>query len=43
MAGIEQDVTFIGMDSTIEIWAKGANESDNATPELGEALQNLME
>lgn len=43
MAGIEQDVTFIGMDSTIEIWAKGANECDNATPELGEALQNLME
>jgi MraZ protein len=43
MAGIELDVTFIGMDSTIEIWAKGANECDNATPELGEALQNLME
>ena len=43
MAGIEQDVTFIGMDSTIEIWAKGAHEAENEMPELGDALQSVME
>ena len=43
MAGIEQDVTFIGMDSTIEIWAKDTHEAENGMPELGDALQSVME
>ena len=42
MAGISQDITFIGMDTTIEIWAKGANAP---TPDdtLGESLQQIMD
>ena len=42
MAGITQDVTFVGMDSTIEIWAKGKN-TFNEDSSLGDSLQNIME
>lgn len=42
MTGIEQDITFIGMDTTIEIWAKHkvASAEDKA---IGESLQQIME
>src|SRR5574344_843807 len=36
MAGITQDVTFVGMDSTIEIWAKGKN-TFNEDSSLGDS------
>ena len=42
MAGIGAEVTFVGMDSTIEIWAKREEgESSNGTA-LGDALQEIM-
>lgn len=41
MAGINLDVTFVGMDSTIEIWAKGKNDFDN-NGSLGTSLQGIM-
>ncbi len=42
MAGIVSDVTFIGMDSTIEIWAKREEDASLNGAALGEALQNVM-
>lgn len=44
MASIENDVRFIGMDDTIEIWAKEAAERLLAEQEstLGDSLEQLM-
>ena len=42
MASIEQDVTFVGMDDTIEIWAKKNLQSENADS-IGEELENIMD
>ena len=42
MVGIAQDVTFIGMDTTIEIWAKGSNQPLDGGP-IGDSLQAIME
>lgn len=42
MAGIQQEVTFIGMDDTIEIWAKGRKISSEEGL-LGDALEELMD
>ena len=41
MAGISLDVTFVGMDNTIEVWAKGRNDFDSNGP-LGSSLQEIM-
>ncbi len=42
-AGIETDVRFIGVDNTIEIWAKQAADSLLESPdELAEALESMM-
>lgn len=44
MAGIQSDVTFIGMDNTIEIWAKDKVEKWNVADNgFGESLEQLME
>lgn len=40
MADIKQNVTFIGMDSTIEIWAKELRQEQQEN--FGEALQKRM-
>ena len=43
MANIEQDVKFIGMDDTIEIWnANDANNPFVEPEEFGKALENIM-
>jgi MraZ protein len=43
MAHIQQDVRFIGMDDTIEIWAKELTEHPFLSPEdFGNALQEIM-
>lgn len=43
MAGIRSDVRFIGMDNTIEIWAKERAEQPFMSPEeFGEALQDIL-
>lgn len=46
MAHIEQDVTFVGMDNTIELWARRADSEALVAEEgaaLGDALQTIME
>jgi MraZ protein len=43
MASIEQDVKFIGMDDTIEIWCTGDTEKPFIEPaEFGAALEKIM-
>ena len=43
MAGIEQEVRFIGMYATIEIWAKERVEKPFMTPEeFGKGLEKIM-
>ena len=43
MAGIQSDVRFIGMDNTIEIWAKEKTEQPFVSPEeFSEALQDIL-
>lgn len=43
MANIKQEVRFIGMDDTIEIWAKEKVEKPFMTPEeFGEELEKIM-
>ena len=43
MAAIEQDVKFVGMGDTIEIWsAEQAERQQMAPEEFGTALENLM-
>ena len=43
MAGIQSDVRFIGVDNTIEIWAKEKAEQPFMNPEeFSEALQDIL-
>lgn len=43
MAGIQQDVKFIGMDDTIEIWANDKVETAMMSSEdFGKALESIM-
>ena len=43
MAAIEQDIKFIGMGDTIEIWSSQQAEEQQMTPEnFGNALEELM-
>ena len=43
MASIEQDIKFIGMGDTIEIWSNSKTEEQQMTPEeFGQALEELM-
>ena len=43
MATIKQEVRFIGMDDTIEIWAKERVEQPFMAPEeFGRELENIM-
>ena len=42
MTGIESRVTFVGMDSTIEIWASEKLEQQNANCDFAQTLQDLM-
>ena len=43
MASIEQDIKFIGMGDTIEIWSNTQAEEQQMTPEdFGQALEELM-
>jgi len=43
MASIQQDVKFIGMGDTIEIWAgEKVEESQMSSEEFGQALEELM-
>ena len=43
MAGIQQDVKFIGMDDAIEIWANDKVEATKmSSEEFGKALENIM-
>lgn len=43
MAGIQQDVKFIGMGDTIEIWAGGRAEASlMSSEEFGQALESIM-
>ena len=43
MAGIQQEVRFIGIDDTIEIWAKEKVESPFMSPEeFGRELEKIM-
>lgn len=43
MAGIQGDVRFIGMDNTIEIWAKERTEQPFMSPEeFSDALQDAL-
>ena len=43
MAVIEQDIKFIGMGDTIEIWSNSKKEEQQMTPEdFGQALEELM-
>jgi MraZ protein len=44
MADIEQDVKFVGMGDTIEIWSNTQIEKQQMSPEqFGEALESLMD
>jgi MraZ protein len=44
MADITQDIKFIGMGDTIEIWSNQKVEQQQMKPEeFGQALQMLME
>lgn len=44
MADIDVDVRFLGIDETIEIWAKGRLEQPLISPdEFSEKIQELME
>lgn len=44
MADIEQDIKFVGMGDTIEIWGTKKAEEQQMTPEeFGNALEKLME
>ena len=43
MAGIQQDIKFIGMDDTIEIWAcERINKATMDSEEFGKALEEIM-
>ena len=43
MAGISQNIKFIGMGDTIEIWAgEKVDESQMDSEEFGQALENIM-
>jgi MraZ protein len=43
MAGIQQDIKFIGMGDTIEIWAnEKIEESQMSCDEFGQALESIM-
>lgn len=43
VAGIEQQVRFLGVDDTIEIWAsKGEDEQFMETDEFSKALEDIM-
>jgi MraZ protein len=43
MAGISQTITFIGMDSTIEVWSKETKEkAEQELPDLGKDLEKIM-
>lgn len=43
MADIEQDIKFVGLDDTIEIWSnKKAEEHQMSAEEFGSALEELM-
>ena len=43
MADITQDIKFIGMGDTIEIWSNQKNEEQQMQPdEFGQALEELM-
>ena len=43
MAGIAQEVRFIGMDDTIEIWAKEKLDKPFMDPDdFGRALEKIM-
>ena len=44
MAAIEQDIKFVGMGDTIEIWSvQKAEEQQMAPEEFGAALEELMQ
>jgi MraZ protein len=44
MADIEQDIKFIGMGDTIEIWSNTKVDEHQMNPEeFGKALEELME
>lgn len=44
LAGINMDVRFIGMDDTIELWAREKAETPFVSPEeFGAELERLME
>ena len=44
MAAIEQDIKFVGMGDTIEIWSAQKAEEQQMTPEdFGAALEELMQ
>lgn len=43
LAGIEQELKFIGVDDTVEIWSKDNSEAPFVEPvDFGSALQTLM-
>lgn len=43
MVGVESDVTFVGVDNTIELWAKDhIEETLLSADDFGEQLQQLM-
>lgn len=43
MAGIEQDIKFVGMGDTIEIWSSQKAEQERMSPEdFGAALEELL-
>lgn len=43
LAGIESEIQFLGVDNTIEVWAKGKLESTMISSEdFGEEIQRLM-
>ena len=43
MAEIEQDIKFVGMGDTIEIWSSQKAEQERMSPEdFGAALEELM-
>jgi len=44
MVRINQSITFIGMDSTIEVWAKETKEkAEQNTPDYGKDFELLMQ
>lgn len=43
MIGVESDVTFVGVDNTIELWAKDSiDQTLLSADDFGEQLQQLM-